>query len=119
LITLLIFAVSAVTIEWTIGYGKLKKYIRLISGATFILWLGGLIGDNVALKWGCWVYNPERFLGIYIFGIPLETHFFALFVSIAITTATLAWSDFEEQGRPLIKGTFDEVVEKLKHFLTI
>lgn len=50
---------------------------------------------------------------VYILGMPLETHVFTLFVSITISTATLAWSDLEERGRPFIKGTLEEIIGRI------
>lgn len=119
LITLLVFAVSAVSIEWFVGYRKLKKYLKLIGVVVLICLLGGVVADNVAIDWRIWVYHPERFSAVYILGIPLETYLFIFFVAIAVSTAALTWSDFEDQGRPLVKGTFDEVAEKVKRLLTI
>lgn len=111
--TVIIFAVTACLIEWVLGHHKLKKYMKLIGVGIFLGIIYTLITEPIALKWRTWVYSPEKIFNIYIFGAALETIIFTVFVGIAIASATLAWSDFEEDGKPLIKTTFEEIKKKI------
>lgn len=114
LATILVFAGSAIVLEWYFGYRQLERYIKVIGAVLLISLLATAVGDNVAIRWKTWVYHPEGFSAIYILGVPLETYLFALFCSVAVSSAALGWSEFEEQGESLIKRTFNLVVRKLK-----
>ena len=114
LMTVIVFAFGAVLIEWSLGFEKLKKYWKLIGVVIIISLLATFIAEPVALRWENWIYNTEQTFNIFIFGAALETYFFAGFVSIAIASATLGWSNYEEEKRPLIKSTLQEISKKLK-----
>ena len=116
LITILIFAGLAVLIEWTLGFRKLKKYTKIIGVIAVIGVSSTLIAESVALSWRTWFYSRGMTFGIYIFGAALETLIYAIFVAVAISSATLAWSDFEEDKKPLIKTTFEEIKAKFKEW---
>ena len=119
LATILIFAGAAVLIEWTLGFQKLKKYTKLI-GIIVAIWLiGTLIAEPVALNWRTWIYSQDKTFGIYISGAALETLIYTVFVAIAVASATLAWSNYEEDGKPLIKTTVDEIRSKFREWFTI
>jgi len=112
LVTTIIFAVGAVCIEWVLGYRRLKKYTRLIGVVVLIGLASTVITESIAIQWRAWLYNPERSFNVYIGGAALETYIFAIFVAIAISSATLAWSRYEEQGLPLVETTFIKLIEK-------
>lgn len=112
LITILIFAGTAVIIEWTLGFRELKKYAKIIGVIVGIGVSFTLIAEPVALSWRAWFYSQDRTFGIYLFGAALETLVYAIFIAIAIASATLAWSDFEEDKKPLIKATIEEIKSK-------
>lgn len=113
LATILIFAGSAVLIEYSLTFKKLKKYKKIIALTAVIGMIGTLIAEPVALNWRIWLYSPDRTFGVY-FGAALETFIFTVLVSIAISSATLVWSDYEEKNEPLVKKTFSEVKSKLQ-----
>lgn len=112
LVTTIIFAVGAVLIEWILGFGILLRYKKLIGVTVLVGFLATLIGEPWALRWRIWTYNPERTFNIRVFGAELETYFYAAFVAIAVASATVAWSRYEEKGMPLIKTTLIKLGEK-------
>ena len=111
LATVIIFAFGAVLIEWSLGFRTLKRYWKLIGIIVIIGLIGTAIAERIALKSESWVYNPQKMFNTFIFGAAFETYIFAIFVAIAIASATLVWSEYEEKNRPLIKTTF----RKIKH----
>lgn len=112
LITILIFAGVAVLIEWTFAFKKLKRYTKIIGVIVVIGIVGTLIAEPVALNWRVWAYSPEKSFGIYIFGAAIETLIYVVFISIAISSATLIWSNYEEDKKPLVKTTIDKIKTK-------
>lgn len=111
-ITILIFAGTAILIELVFAFRKLKRYTKIIAVIVVIGIVGTLIAEPVALNWRIWVYSPEKSFGIYIFGAAIETLIYVVFVSIAIASATLIWSNYEEDKKPLAKTTIDKIKTK-------
>lgn len=113
LITILIFAGTAVLIEWTLGYKKLKEHTKVIFFVTVLGLIATLIGESAALNWRIWLYSQDKIFGIY-FGAALETFIYTIFVVIAVSSATLIWSDFEDSGKSPLKTTIEEVQDKFR-----
>ena len=118
LITILIFAGAAVLIEWTLGFKKLKKYAKIIGVVVILGLIGTLIAESVALDWRTWFYSQGKSFSIY-FGAALETLIYAVFVAVAVSSATLVWSDYEEDGKPLLKTTVEQIQDKLEEWFKI
>lgn len=116
LITILIFAGTAVLIEWTINFRKLKKYIKIIGLIIGMSIVFTFMAEPAALNWRAWFYSQDKSFGIYVFGVALETLVYTVFVAVAIASATLFWSDFEEDRKPLIKTTIKEIKSKFKEW---
>jgi len=76
--------------------------------------IGTLIAESVALNWRTWFYSHDKTFGIYLGGAALETFIYAVFVAVAIASATLIWSDYEEKRKPLLKTTVDNIKDKFK-----
>ena len=98
LITILVFAGTAIIIELWLS-SRFKRYFKLIIVIAGIGILGTLIAEPVALDWRIWSYSEDKFFGIYVLGAAFETLIYALFVSIAISFATLIWSDYEKNNK--------------------
>lgn len=45
--------------------------------------------DYLVVKNGAWYFPPEKILGLWIGGIPLEEHLFIVFVGLLLAMATL------------------------------
>ena len=116
LITILIFAGTAVIIVWYLAFERLKRYIKLITVLIVVGVLGALIGEHVALKWNAWVYTSGKNFGIAIWDVPLETLIWAVFVITAISSITLVWSEYEEFGKPVLKTSIKKLKNRLKFF---
>lgn len=118
LATILIFAGTAVLIEWTLAFKKLKKYTKIISIVVGIGLIGTLLAESVALSWRIWYYPQGKSFGIY-FGSALETLIYAIFVAVAVAAATLIWSDYEEEKKSLLKTTVEQIQDKLREWFEI
>ncbi len=114
LITIFIFAGIAMLIEYIVCFRRLKKYIKVIGIILITGIIGTLIAESVALSWKIWVYSQNKTFGIYVFGAALETLIFTIFVGIAIASATLVWSDYEEQKSLSLKQLFGFKNPKVK-----
>lgn len=114
-ITIIIFAGAAVLIEWTLGFKKLKKYTKIIGVVVILGLIGTLIAESAALNWRTWFYSEGKSFGIY-FGAAAETFIYAVFVAVAVASATLIWSDYEEEGKPLLKTTVEQIQDKLREW---
>lgn len=53
---------------------------------------------------------------VFAGGAVLIEWVLALLVSIAVASATLIWSDYEEDRRPLIKTTVDQIMDKFREW---
>lgn len=102
-------------IELSLARKKLKKYTKIIYATVFIGLIFTLVAESVALNWRIWYYSQDKTFGIYL-GAALETFIYAIFVTIAVSSATLIWSDVEEDNKSLIKTTIYEVKDKLKEW---
>lgn len=116
LITIFIFAGTAVLIEWTLGYKKLKEHAKVIYIVIVLGLIATLIGESAALSWRIWLYSQDKIFGIY-FGAAFETFIYTIFIVLAVSSATLIWSDFEDAGKPLLKTTIEEVQDKFRKWL--
>lgn len=118
LVTTLIFTGVAILIEWTYSFRRLKRHLKVILTVVITGVVLALIGEPVALFLGAWAYNQDRTLNAFIFGSAIETVLYAILVSIAVASATLVWSDWEDSKLPLVRTTFSKVYSKLRDFIT-
>jgi len=116
-ITTLIFAGIAISIEWLFSFRRLAGHKRIVIGISVLGVLAALVGEPVALSWKAWAYNDERIMGIFALGTVLETVLFGILVGIAISSATLVWSDWEDEGLPIVRTTFLKLKQKVSRFL--
>jgi len=116
LITILIFAGMAVLIEWTLGFKKLKKYTKIIGMVVGLGLIGTFLAEPVALNWRTWSYSQDKTFGIYVAGAALETFIYAVLVAVSVASATLVWSDYEEDKKPLLKTTIEQIQDKFREW---
>ena len=116
LITILIFAGMAVLIEWTLGFKKLKKYTKIIGMVVGLGLIGTFLAEPVALNWRTWSYSQDKTFGIYVGGAALETFIYAVLVAVSVASATLVWSDYEEDKKPLLKTTIEQIQDKFREW---
>lgn len=116
LITIVIFAGGAVLIEWSLACKDLKKFGKVIIGVSVFAIAATLIAEPIALRWECWRYNAQRIFNMFFGGAALETYLFAILVTLAVASATLIWSGWEDENLPLVKTTFNKLKKKLKKF---
>ena len=94
LVTVLLCAGVPLILECLLVSETVRHYRRLIALVTGILLVATWIWDSTALAWRAWSYNPERTLGIWLGGVPLETYLAAILAVPAVAIATLAWANF-------------------------
>lgn len=117
LVTTLIFTGIAIVIEWTFSFRRLKRYVKVISAVVVIGIIFALVGEPVALRLRVWAYNPEHTFDTFLLGSAIESVIYAILVSVAVASATLVWSDWEDSRLPLIKTTFSKSYNKLRGLL--
>ena len=103
LITTVIFAGGAALIVWLLAFRHLRKYWKLLSVVVLIDLCIFLILEPTALRWRAWTLNPRLTLHVFLLGAALESYIYTILVSIAIASATLLWSEYEEAGLSLVK----------------
>lgn len=78
-----------------------------------------LVAESVALNWRTWFYSQDKTFGIYVGAAALETFIYTVLVAIAVASATLVWSDYEEDKKPLLKTTIEEIQDKFREWFKI
>ncbi len=116
IVTIIIFAGTAVLIEWTLAFKRLKKYVKIIGVVATLGFIGTAIAESVALNWRTWYYSQGKTFGIY-FGAAAENLIYIIFVAVAVASATLIWSDYEQDGKPLLKTTVEQIQDKFRKWL--
>jgi lycopene cyclase domain-containing protein len=94
LVTIFLCAGVPLFLEYVLVNGVVRYYRRLIAVVTLVMLVATWIWDGTGLAWGAWKYVPERALGIWLGGLPIETYLAALLVTPAVAIATLAWANF-------------------------
>lgn len=114
LISIMIFAGLAVLLEWIFGYHRLKKAKKTIGLVVLIFLAFTPVGEFFALRMKIWQYNPLTTFYTTFIGAELETYVFALFTGLAISSAVIAWTNYEDEKKNIIiqslidvfKGTY-------------
>jgi glucose dehydrogenase len=87
LISIFIFAGTAMLLRWRNNKKVLKKYELIFLGmVAFSVPYAGF--DYFALKWHAWVYGPESTFSVQ-FGAELETYLYASAVTFVVVGAVL------------------------------
>lgn len=110
LVSVFIFAGAAIALELFFGFHLLKKYLRAIV-MTVIFYLPFPLTEAVALWWRNWDYNPETTLYTRFLGAEVETYVYALMVAIAVSCAVVAWTFYEDQGKPILLTSLKDVFQ--------
>lgn len=108
LISIVIFAGAAVALEWVFGFHLLKKYLKPLV-ITVIFYLFFPITEAVALKWENWDYSTTNTLHTRILGAEIETYVFTIFVAVAVASAVIAWTFYEDKGKPIMLEALKDV----------
>jgi hypothetical protein len=111
-ITIILFAGGAILIEWLVAYEQLKKYWKLIGLVVVMDLLILIVLEPTALQWRAWTLSPQLTLNVFFLGAAAETYIYTVLVSIAIASATLLWSDYEEAGLSLTKASLGNLLKK-------
>jgi len=110
LITIIVFAGSALAIELRLATEKLRPYRKAIWILLVISVLFAFT-EGVALSWQAWEYNPLRTLNIY-FVTEIETYLFAITTTLAVAFATFIVADYEAAGKPILKTIATELKKR-------
>ncbi len=87
------------SILWFRNAPFLRRQVRTIGLVTVaaVLWL--LATDPIGAGWGAWVYDPDRVIGVWIFGlIPVEDLFGIVVVGSAAACSALAFAHGPRRG---------------------
>lgn len=99
LVYMLIFTIIPIVIIWAKEFNYLKKNIKVIAMVVGIAIIYQLIVDPFAEIWKAWFFTKEKTLGIWIINFPIENTIFFILVSVAISSALLAFINYEKTGR--------------------
>ncbi|MBI2029495.1 lycopene cyclase domain-containing protein [Candidatus Gottesmanbacteria bacterium] len=110
LISIFFFSGIAVVLEWVFGFHVLKKYLKTIF-ITLIYALFFTLTESVALRSRIWSYNPETTFNTKIFGVEIETYVFTIFVTVTISGVVIAWTFYEDKGKPILLQSIRDVLK--------
>lgn len=111
LISIVIFAGLAIFLEWFFGFSILKKYIKqifIVIGISLLL----APTEKVALDIKAWAYNPSHTFNIKLLGAELETYIYVIFIAIAVSSAVIAWTRYEDKGKNILRQTLKDIKAK-------
>ncbi len=94
---ILIFAGSALLVEWFFQKRLLLKHKKVLSIAFLTSCTYTFFGENTAFFLQTWIFNPEKILGIFILRVPLESFIFGAMVGLAVVGGALFFSEAEEK----------------------
>jgi lycopene cyclase domain-containing protein len=80
---MLIFAIIPSIILLIILRDKIKVKNLVVS--LFILFIIGLIWDQISVRLGIWSFSENKIIG-NLFGIPIEEYIFIIFVPLLVIT---------------------------------
>lgn len=109
LVSIGVFAGSVVLLEWIFGFHRLKKSIKEIFTATALFVLITPI-EYAALQLRIWEYNPKTTFNILFLGAEIETYVFSFVVGLAVSSAVVAWTNYEDAGKNIISQSLKDVL---------
>lgn len=113
LFSIIIFGGFYIWARWKSRKRALKKYEVVVLFMVAVS-LPFTLVDFFALKWGAWVYSPERTLNVK-FAAPLETYIFSAVVVFIISTSTLASAMvIDKKSKRRTKRQSSRVMKRLK-----
>lgn len=96
---MLIFTIIPIVIIWIKELDYLKKNVKIIAIIAGIAIVYQLITDPFAEIWKTWFFTKEKILGVWLINFPIENTIFFILVSIAVSSAVLAFINYEKSGR--------------------
>ena len=111
LATIIIFAGSAILLEVLFGFQFIKKYLRVVGSVVLIFLIVTPVGETVAHLLRVWIYNPQTTLYLTFLGAEIETYLFSIFVGIAVSSAVILWTYYEDEGKPILLQSFRDMVK--------
>ena len=89
LIMELAWALPVIAGQWALGHRTLRARWRLLVAGVLIPTAYLSAADALAIRVGIWSLNPERTLGIWIGGLPLEEGVFFLLTNTMVVQGLL------------------------------
>lgn len=93
IVYMLIFTLIPITIIVYKKHEILKKNLKIVFTTVLLAIIYQLIADPFAEAWKAWFFTKDKILDIWIFNFPLENMVFIVLVSIAISTATIGFTE--------------------------
>lgn len=110
LVSIFCFAGLAIALEWIFGFHLLKKYLSTI----FLTTLLGLLltpAESVALSFKAWAFSSTNTLNSKFLGAEIESYIFAVFTSLAVSSAVIAWTHYEDNGKNILKQSLIDILK--------
>ena len=108
----LAWALPVIAGQWMLGHRTLRARWRLLVIAVLIPTAYLSAADALAIRVGIWSLNPERTLGIWIGGLPLEEGVFFLLTNTMVIQGLLLTADLDaltaRLGRQRLPGGAEE-----------
>lgn len=108
LISIFCFAGLAISLEWIFGFYFLKKYLSVIL-LTIIFGLLLTPSESIALEFKIWTYSSINTLDLKFLGTAVETYVFTIFVSLAVSSAVIVWTHYEDLNKNILKQSLIDV----------
>ena len=91
---MLFFAVIPSIILLIVLRNKIK--IKSLGLSLFILFIIGVIWDQISVRLGIWSFSKDKIIG-NLFGIPIEEYIFVIFVPLLVITVYTLVSKINEK----------------------
>ncbi len=89
-LVLMIFGCALpVSIFWVLFFKSLMKYKKTIAIVWIVTSFMWYICDYLAFDWGVWYLGPDRHIGMWILGLPIEEWLYVILVPLSFITYTL------------------------------
>lgn len=109
LISIFIFAGSAVLLEIIFGFHFFKNYLKTIGFVILVLLPITPLGEFAAYIMRTWIYNPAATLYKSFLGAEVETYVFCILCTIAVSCAVIIWTFYEDEGKNILVQSFKDI----------
>ncbi len=92
------------------GAHLLKKHVMAIIKTVSIWVIITPFIEIFALDYKAWEYNVNKTLGIFILKSPVETVIYSVFVALAVSCTTVAWTYYEDNNMPILKTSIHDII---------
>ena len=103
LVYTIIFTIPLIVGTWIYYWNILKRKIKVITFLVVIMSTYGSILMTLALRIKAWSYAPDKFLGVYLFGVVAEDIIWWALILFLEVSAVIVFMVKKDKKQPLLK----------------